>query len=141
MTLQRLRAMRDRFLLQEDLNFLLTNRVPRVALTRLMGWFSKVEVPWVRDASIAVWRLFTEIDLSDAKEQRFRSLHAMFTREPAITAGMIASHPILPRPAQRPCGHGPHQTSPARLGECRIRSPSKRREQDCDSRCARTDSD
>jgi len=73
--------MRDRFLLQEDLNFLLTNRVPRVALTRLMGWFSKVEVPWVRDASIAVWRLFTEIDLSDAKEQRFRSLHAMFTRE------------------------------------------------------------
>jgi len=73
--------MRDRFLLQEDLNFLLTNRVPRIALTRLMGWFSKVEVPWVRDASIAVWRLFTEIDLSDAKEQRFRSLHAMFTRE------------------------------------------------------------
>ena len=80
-TIQHLRAMRDRFLLQEDLNFLLTNRVPRVALTRLMGWFSKVEVPWVRDASIAVWRLFTEIDLSDAKEQRFRSLHAMFTRE------------------------------------------------------------
>jgi phosphatidylserine decarboxylase len=73
--------MRDRFLLQEDLNFLLTNRVPRVALTRLMGWLSKVEVPWVRDASVAVWRLFTEIDLSDAKEQRFRSLHAMFTRE------------------------------------------------------------
>ena len=27
---------------QEDLNFLLTNRVPRAALTRFMGWFSTV---------------------------------------------------------------------------------------------------
>ncbi|KQP17756.1 archaetidylserine decarboxylase [Pseudorhodoferax sp. Leaf267] len=72
---------RDRLLQQEDLNFLLTNRVPRIALTRFMGWFSKVELPWVRDASIATWRAFTEIDLSDAKQQRFKSLHAMFTRE------------------------------------------------------------
>ena len=27
---------------QEDINFLLTNRVPRAALTRFMGWFSKI---------------------------------------------------------------------------------------------------
>src|SRR4029079_5096572 len=32
---------------QEDLNFLLTNRVPRAALTRFMGWFSKIENPLV----------------------------------------------------------------------------------------------
>ena len=38
---------------QEDLNFLLTNRVPRAALTRFMGWFSKIEQPLVRDLSIA----------------------------------------------------------------------------------------
>ena len=31
--------------LQEDLNFLLTNRVPRAALTRLMGWFSQIRSP------------------------------------------------------------------------------------------------
>ena len=30
---------------QEDLNFLLTNRIPRAALTRFMGWFSKIEHP------------------------------------------------------------------------------------------------
>ncbi len=72
---------RDRLLLQEDLNFLLTNRVPRQALTRFMGWFSKIENPLVRRASIAVWRACTEIDLSDAKEREFNSLHAMFTRE------------------------------------------------------------
>src|SRR5262249_15933651 len=39
------------FAQQEDLNFLLTNRVPRAALTRFMGWFSKIENPLVRDVS------------------------------------------------------------------------------------------
>jgi phosphatidylserine decarboxylase len=34
----------------------------------------------VRDLSIGVWRLFTELDLSDAREQRFRSLHDCFIR-------------------------------------------------------------
>ena len=34
---------------QEDLNFLLTNRIPRQARTRVMGWFSRIEQPLVRD--------------------------------------------------------------------------------------------
>ncbi len=76
-----LATLRDRLLLQEDLNFLLTNRVPRIAMTRFMGWFSKIRHPWVCRASIAVWRLFTELDLSDAKQQHFSSLHDCFTRE------------------------------------------------------------
>jgi len=66
---------------QEDLNFLLTNRVPRAALTRFMGWFSKIEQPLVRDLSIACWRLFSDLDLSEAKETHFKSLHDCFTRE------------------------------------------------------------
>jgi phosphatidylserine decarboxylase len=66
---------------QEDLNFLLTNRIPRAALTRFMGWFSKIENPLVRDASIACWRLFSDLDLSEAKKTEFRSLHDCFTRE------------------------------------------------------------
>lgn len=70
-----------RFFQQEDLNFLLTNRVPRIALTRLMGRFSRIRSPWLTRLSIAVWRLFTELDLSDAKRQRFESLHDCFTRE------------------------------------------------------------
>jgi len=77
----RMAALRDRLLLQEDLNFLLTNRIPRVAATRFMGWFSKIRNPWVCSASIAVWRLFTTLDLSDARQQRFQSLHECFTRE------------------------------------------------------------
>jgi phosphatidylserine decarboxylase len=66
---------------QEDLNFLLTNRIPRAALTRFMGWFSKIENPLVRDASIACWRMFSELDLSEARKTEFRSLHDCFTRE------------------------------------------------------------
>ncbi|QDW40325.1 phosphatidylserine decarboxylase [Bradyrhizobium sp. KBS0727] len=66
---------------QEDLNFLLTNRIPRAALTRFMGWFGKIENPFVRDASIACWRLFSDLDLSEAKKTEFRSLHDCFTRE------------------------------------------------------------
>jgi phosphatidylserine decarboxylase len=66
---------------QEDLNFLLTNRIPRAALTRFMGWFSKIEKPFVRDASIACWRLFSDLDLSEAKKTEFKSLHDCFTRE------------------------------------------------------------
>lgn len=70
----------SRLLDQEDLNFLLTNRLPRALLTRFMGWFSKIEQPLVAQLSIAVWRRFADLDLSEAKEQTFRSMHACFTR-------------------------------------------------------------
>jgi phosphatidylserine decarboxylase len=66
---------------QEDINFLLTNRIPRRVATKGMGWFSKIENPVVARAAIAVWRLFADLDLRDARRQSFASLHACFTRE------------------------------------------------------------
>jgi len=69
------------FTQQEDLNFLLTNRIPRAALTRFMGWFSKIRNPLVRDFSIALWKLFSDLDLSEARKTHFTSLHDCFTRE------------------------------------------------------------
>src|SRR6476620_7727718 len=66
---------------QEDLNFLLTNRIPRAAVTRFIGLFSKIEQPLVRDLSIACWRMFSDLDLSEARKTSFRSLHDCFTRE------------------------------------------------------------
>jgi phosphatidylserine decarboxylase len=66
---------------QEDLNFLLTNRLPRKWLTEFMGRFSKIEQPWVRDASIAIWKYFSDLDLSEAKKSHFSSMHDCFTRE------------------------------------------------------------
>jgi phosphatidylserine decarboxylase len=66
---------------QEDINFLLSNRIPRRLVTRLMGWWSRIEHPWVCNGSIALWRLFSDLDLSEAKTLKFRSLHDCFTRE------------------------------------------------------------
>jgi phosphatidylserine decarboxylase len=78
---------------QEDLNFLLTNRVPRIALTHLMGRFSRIRNPWLTRLSIATWRLFTDLDLSDAKRERFDSLHDCFTRELRPGARTVAMEP------------------------------------------------
>ena len=76
-----LRAAAQRLVLNEDLNFLLTNRVPRIALTRFMGWWSRIRHPWVRDVSMAVWKTFSDLDLSEAKQSHFDSLHDCFIRE------------------------------------------------------------
>ena len=66
---------------QEELNFLLTNRIPRRLLTQFIGWFSQIEQPLVRDLSIAVWRFFSGLDLSEARATRFRSMHDCFVRQ------------------------------------------------------------
>lgn len=67
--------------LRDEINFLLTNRLPRNLLTRLVGRISQARNPFVRGLSLALWRLFDDIDLSDAKTTRFESLHDLFTRE------------------------------------------------------------
>ena len=84
-----------RILQQEDLNFLLTNRIPRRLLTRLMGRFSKIEQPLVRDLSIAVWRFFSGLDLSEAKKTQFRSMHDCFIRELKDGARPIEMDPAI----------------------------------------------
>lgn len=67
--------------LREEINFLLTNRIPRLALTRWMSRFSRLRQPLVRDLSIGLWKMFSDLDLSEAKKRRFDSLHDCFTRE------------------------------------------------------------
>jgi phosphatidylserine decarboxylase len=66
---------------REDVNFLLTNRIPRRLATQFVGWLSHIEQPLVRDLSIALWRLFSDLDLTEAKTTHFRSLHDCFIRE------------------------------------------------------------
>lgn len=76
---------------REELNFLATNRIPRLLLTRFMGWFSQLEQPLVRDLSIALWRRFADLRLEEAKQARFRSLHECFIRE--LKPGMRPQDP------------------------------------------------
>jgi phosphatidylserine decarboxylase len=91
--LHSLRSLRNRVLQQEHINFLLTNRIPRIALTRFMGRFSRIEQPLVRSLSIAAWKLFADLDLGDAKKARFTSLHDCFTRELAPGARTVDMNP------------------------------------------------
>jgi len=76
-----LRDLFQQLMSQERLNFLLTNRIPRRSLTIFMGWFSKIETPFVRDFSIGLWRRFADIRLEEAKKSNFTSLHDCFIRE------------------------------------------------------------
>ena len=80
---------------QEDVNFLLTNRIPRRLLTRFMGWFSRIEQPLVRDLSIGLWRFFSDLDLSEAKKADFRSMHECFTRELKDGARPVEADPSI----------------------------------------------
>jgi phosphatidylserine decarboxylase len=86
-----LRASVMRFLLQEDVNFLVTNRLPRRFATQAMGRFSRIRQPLVRDLSIRAWRFFSDVDLSDAATSRFASLHDAFTR--ALVPGARPADP------------------------------------------------
>ena len=85
----------QKWMLQEDLNFLLTNRIPRITLTRFMGWWSQIKHPWVVKSSMAVWGWFSDLDLSDAKLKKFDSLHACFTRELVPGARVVNPDPAF----------------------------------------------
>jgi phosphatidylserine decarboxylase len=101
------RSFIERLTQQEDVNFLLSNRIPRRFVTRFMGWWSRIEHPWVCNGSIALWRLFSELDLNEAKSKQFKSLHECFTREL--------------KPGARPVDMNPaHLVSPCDglVGEC-----------------------
>ena len=93
---------------REDLNFLLTNRVPRRQLTRLMGRLSRIDNPLFARAAIALWRTFSDLDLSEARESSFRSIHACFTRELKPGLRPLASDPrVLSSPCDAIVGqHG-----------------------------------
>jgi phosphatidylserine decarboxylase len=90
-----LRVLSDLILGQEDLNFLLTNRIPRELATRFMGRFSRIERPLVRDLSIGAWRLFADLGLHEAKQTCFRSLHDCFIRELREGARPVDSDPAI----------------------------------------------
>jgi phosphatidylserine decarboxylase len=82
-----------RLLQQEDLNFLLTNRIPRRWLTHFVGWISRIEQPWLCALCLSLWRLFTDLDLGEAEQTRFKSLHEVFTRRLKAGARPIDAHP------------------------------------------------
>jgi phosphatidylserine decarboxylase len=65
----------------EEIAFLFSNRIPRQTLTRFMGWLSGIENPLVARPALALWRAFADLNLDEAKKERFSSIHDCFIRE------------------------------------------------------------
>ena len=105
----RLRDHIQQLLNQDDLNFLLTNRLPRRWLTQMVGRLSQVEQPLVRDLSIAIWKYFSDLDLSEAKKTHFTSMHDCFTRELKPGMRTVDMNPaVMASPSDAILGaHGP----------------------------------
>jgi phosphatidylserine decarboxylase len=83
----------DALVQNEALNFALTNRIPRRLLTSIVGRISKSERPFVSRPALALWQTFSDLDLTEAKEREFKSLHACFTRELREGARPVDSRP------------------------------------------------
>ena len=71
-----------RIFLQEDLNFLVTNRIPRRLATQLVGRLSTIDNPAFTRLAVWVWQRFAgDLDLGEARTAEFRTIRDCFTRE------------------------------------------------------------
>jgi phosphatidylserine decarboxylase len=71
-----------RIFLQEDLNFLITNRIPRRLVTQIAGRLSTIDNPAFARLAIWVWQRFAgDLGLDEAKATQFRSVRDCFTRQ------------------------------------------------------------
>jgi len=91
----------------DQLSFLLTNRIPRQAFTRFMGWFSRIEHPLVSRPALAAWRALADLRLEEASKARFSSVHECFVRELKNGARPVDPDPkVLTSPCDAIVGAG-----------------------------------
>ncbi|HEX4856876.1 MAG TPA: archaetidylserine decarboxylase [Limnobacter sp.] len=67
--------------IENRLNFLVTNRIPRLFTSWLMGKISRIQHPLFARPALWLWRNCTELNLHEAQKQQFNSIHDCFTRE------------------------------------------------------------
>jgi phosphatidylserine decarboxylase len=85
-----------RVFLQEDINFLVTNRLPRRYATLLVGWFSRIRSRRLTKLSLAVWKLFAnDLSLEEAATHDFATLRDCFVRELRKGARPIDPDPCI----------------------------------------------
>jgi phosphatidylserine decarboxylase len=81
-----------RIFLQEDLNFLLTNRLPRALVTQAAGRLFQLRSRTFTRLGLKVWGLFADdLRLYEARDRSFESLHDAFIR--ALKPGARPIHP------------------------------------------------
>src|SRR5215468_7344316 len=79
--------------LQEDINFLVTNRIPRRQATLLIGWFSRIRSRRLTRFSVGMWNLFDDLHLDEARTREFSSLRDCFVRELRDGARRVNTNP------------------------------------------------
>src|SRR5215468_2322489 len=84
-----------RAFLQEDINFLVTNRIPRRQATLLVGWFSRIRSRRLTRLSVGMWNLFDDLHLDEAKTTDFASLRDCFVRELRSGARHVDRNPYV----------------------------------------------
>jgi phosphatidylserine decarboxylase len=67
--------------LQEDINFLVTNRIPRRYATLFVGWLSRIRSRRLTRLSVRMWGLFDDLRLEEAKTRDFVSIRDCFVRQ------------------------------------------------------------
>jgi phosphatidylserine decarboxylase len=87
-------ALTDVFL-QEDINFLVTNRIPRRYTTILIGRLSRIRSPRLTRIFVAIWNLFDDLRLHEAKTRDFASIRDCFVRELRDGARQIDPDPCV----------------------------------------------
>ena len=80
-----------KILATEDINFLLTNRIPRKGLTLAMGWISQIQSPWFTRCALKVWSWFDDIDMTESAQTQYKSIHEFFIRPLKPDARPIAA--------------------------------------------------
>src|SRR5215510_1124787 len=84
-----------RVFLQEDINFLITNRIPRRQATLLVGWFSRIRSRPLTRLSVGMWNMFDDLHLDEAKTTDFVSLRDCFVRELRSDARHVDQNPCV----------------------------------------------
>ena len=67
--------------LQEDINFLVTNRLPRRYATLAAGWFTRIRSRRLAGLFVRLWSLFDDLRLEEARTRDFVSIRDCFVRE------------------------------------------------------------
>ena len=78
----------------DRLNFVLTNRLPRRLASQWAGRISRSENRLVCFVSLWLWQCFTDLDLTDAEQRHFSSMHDCFTRRLKSGARPVNPDPV-----------------------------------------------
>jgi phosphatidylserine decarboxylase len=95
LSIQRAASVLGRVFLQEDINFLVTNRIPRRYATLAAGWVGRIRHRGFTRLCVKTWSLFDDLRLDEAQTRDFVSLQECFVRKLRADVRPIDSDPCV----------------------------------------------